>query len=296
LDALDRLVQTPKSWNKSSDVVQVKGVEKYLTTIISSPLEWIDEADREQIWNEASLRLSERSGRSGMSAFDRKFDIPSDFGSIEITIHEPALTSDNLGFKTWAASYVLARQLLSYDPASFGSGPIQALELGSGTGLVGMAAAAVWGLPVVLTDLPLIVENLARNVDSNAKVIASTGGKAVAVVLDWESPTQLQLQDDTPANFPIVLAADSIYSDQHPKLLANVVKHWLSPGSKSRFIAALPIRTGYSKELESFKAEMNQVGLVIDKEEQAIGYDDWGTDEGAVTCWISVWAWKQVAQ
>ena len=44
-----------------------EGVPRYLTDIISSRLSWIeDEQIRVQIWEAASARLSERSGRTGM--------------------------------------------------------------------------------------------------------------------------------------------------------------------------------------------------------------------------------------
>ena len=43
------------------------GTAGYLTSIISSPLNWVpSESLREQIWEAASMRLSERAGRTGM--------------------------------------------------------------------------------------------------------------------------------------------------------------------------------------------------------------------------------------
>ena len=46
------------------------GVTSYLTSIVKSPLTWIeDEAAQEQIWSLASMRLSERAGRTGRYSF-----------------------------------------------------------------------------------------------------------------------------------------------------------------------------------------------------------------------------------
>jgi hypothetical protein len=60
------------------------------------------------------------------------------------------------------------------------------LELGSGTGLVGMAAAAVWGLDVTLTDLEDVEDNLRFNIQKNFdKVVEVRGGHVSAEVLDW---------------------------------------------------------------------------------------------------------------
>lgn len=42
-------------------------ISAYLSTIIKSPLSWLDDEDREAIWDEASRRFSERCGRSGTS-------------------------------------------------------------------------------------------------------------------------------------------------------------------------------------------------------------------------------------
>lgn len=101
----------------------------------------------------------------------RIFKIPRDTSgkwTLEIELVEPTLTGDNVGHKTWLSAYLLARHLpvmieklhphphpsvqsLIPNP----SRPMRILELGSGTGLVGITAAAL--LPhahVRLTDLP----------------------------------------------------------------------------------------------------------------------------------------------
>ena len=47
-------------------VIDEDGIPQYLTSIIASRLHWIeDEDEREQVWEMASARLSERSGRTG---------------------------------------------------------------------------------------------------------------------------------------------------------------------------------------------------------------------------------------
>jgi hypothetical protein len=65
------------------------------------------------------------------------------------------------------------------------------LELGSGTGLVGMSAAAVWGLSVTLTDLKDVEDNLRFNIQKNYhKVVEVRGGDVYAEVLDWNHPDE----------------------------------------------------------------------------------------------------------
>ncbi len=73
LSTLKRLTVKLSSWNFTENwqeheggEIGEDGVPKYLTGIISSPLLWIeDENLKEQIWEAAGARLSERSGRTG---------------------------------------------------------------------------------------------------------------------------------------------------------------------------------------------------------------------------------------
>ncbi len=59
------------------------------------------------------------------------------------------------------------------------------LELGSGTGLLGLAAAAIWRADVVLSDLPSILPNLASNADRNRPTVEARGGRIRAGALTW---------------------------------------------------------------------------------------------------------------
>ncbi|EMC98804.1 hypothetical protein BAUCODRAFT_380761 [Baudoinia panamericana UAMH 10762] len=376
---------------------------QYLTRIISSPLTWIDDdEEKERMWETAAKRLSERSGRAGMGGFSRTFVIPlhppmttsgrnntgvgiveerlavSGMDSeeveedevVEITLHEPALTADNLGLKTWASSHLLAKRLCRLrdsnslpcllDPDA------RVLELGSGTGLVGLAAAAVLQAKVLLTDLPAIVPNLERNIRENAAMVSRRGGRAEVGVLDWEDPGgleftcpssssssslfdsdlnsdlnsdsdldgQRQQQQRQPQreeqqcqrrypshSFSLILAADPIYSPDHPRLLVQTIAYHLSRDHEhARVVVEMPLREGYAGEREDFRERMVGLGLRVLEEGVERGVDDWGgassgdgfggevedeegpgvdgegegwegEGEGVVRCWWSVWGW-----
>lgn len=51
--------------DSSQDQFQIDGLPRYLTAIVGSSLSWIEEQFREDIWELASKRLSERAGRNG---------------------------------------------------------------------------------------------------------------------------------------------------------------------------------------------------------------------------------------
>ncbi|KAF2737136.1 VPS28-domain-containing protein [Polyplosphaeria fusca] len=330
LDALALLTSAPPSWdfndseehnddtqtlNRSralkSQAVKVnpEGVTSYLTSIVGSSLDWIeDENVREEIWNKASLRLSERSGRTAMGAISRRFEIPSLSGPFELAIHEPALTGDDLGLKTWAASYLLAKRLHTFDlPEAPSSQNLPVLELGSGTGLVGLAMAGL-GANVILTDLPSIHSNLALNIQTNSELLKQNHGSARSGVLDWTKPSALRLSpldDDTCGNvptllaikFPLILAADSLYSAEHPQLLVDTIETWLSNGADAQVIVEFPLRGAYLPEISDFRARMCKIGLHIVNEGEENGYDDWGftgtgiddDEKSLVRCWWSQW-------
>lgn len=275
---------------------------------MSNSLRWIhDEEVKEEIWNQASLRLSERSGRTARGDLDRKFTIPTHDGSFELRIHEPALTGDDLGLKTWAASYLLAKRLHTLDMVQ----PVRqerwkVLELGSGTGLVGLAMAGL-GADVVLTDLPSIYANLTRNAEANTSLLEQNGGTVRTGVLDWTNPSSCTLYPHGTINtdgagealigrFPLILAADSLYSPDHPQMLVETIAAWLSEDTHARVIVEFPYRDAYLPEIAKFREQMTMIGLQVLEEGEEKGYDDWGgsskDEDDLVTCWWSCWRRK----
>ncbi|KKY25959.1 putative glucose-inducible sam-dependent methyltransferase [Diplodia seriata] len=291
--------------------INPEGLATYLTRIIASDLRWIDDDSvKEDIWEAASIRLSERSGRTAMGAISRKFRIPAakDGPSEDMEIYEPALTADNLGLKTWASSYLLSRRLwrLAADESSLpGAKDLprhSVLELGSGTGLVGLSAAMVLGTDVLLTDLPEIVENLDRNAVSNGEILDRHNGSAHTAVLDWTDPSCMELSlkavkeadYQESQHFRFIFAADPLYSPEHPGWLAQAILARLSREADARVVIELPLRTAYQPQVEEFLNRMQAAGLKICNEGYETGYDDWGSQGGrkAVRCWWTVWSWK----
>ena len=332
LSTLDDLSVQPLSWeatsrpkNETCDLhprkrkINNEGVPQYLTKIIASPLGWIeDDVEKEQVWEAASQRLSERSGRTAMGAITRSFAIPLSpvidveqpvgvvqpaqasgrviDDIVELTIHEPPMTADNLGLKTWASSYLLSKQLCSlrrHIPDLPSDAVI--LELGAGTGLVGMAASTVFQRHVILTDLPEIVPNLEQNARSNESAISCCSGNVSAAVLDWTKPDELQAEacNGSPNSFPLIVIADPIYSPEHPQMLVNAIDWHLSKDDTARVVIELPLRDAYVAERQDLRDRLASIGLGVVEQGEEVGYDDWSSGNGEelteVRCWWSVW-------
>ncbi|OQO11722.1 hypothetical protein B0A48_03449 [Cryoendolithus antarcticus] len=311
---------TPRSTSGASTPARPRrkitneGVPAYLTKIISSPLVWIEsEDDRERIWDLAAKRLSERSGRTAMGDITRSFQIPLSAKAlqndpeeaahsdnwIEITLHEPALAADSLGLKTWASSYLLAKRLcLLRDEVLPPLRPHDfVLELGAGTGLVGLAAAVVFQRPVILTDLPAIVPNLQRNIEQNEDLLAARQGYASAAVLDWASPESFACltHAGVPHAFPLILAADPVYDAHQPGLLVNAIGCHVELSADASIVIELPLREDFAAERQDLRDRMEGLGLEIREQGEEVGYDDWTDHEGEmveVRCWWAIWGWK----
>jgi ETFB lysine methyltransferase len=100
--------------------------------------------------------------------------------------------------------------------------PLQrCLELGCGSGLVGIVALAA-GLDVTFSDyvpqaVELALENAVRN--------GLPGGRGL--VLDWRAPTDEQ--------FPLIVAADVTYDRTNLPPLLDVLDRMLAPGGEAWF-------------------------------------------------------------
>ena len=335
LQALELLKTKPRTFSIDADDVgpngrwrQTPATPQYLTSIISSSLSWLESDDlREAVWDAASARLSERSGRAGgfnldyfdafdpcsflsplntsilidlsiaMPAMSRKFTIPSSSGEFTLTLHEPSLTADNLGMKTWVSSYLLSRRLHSLVP-SREDRTIRALELGAGTGLVGLSFAVLHGhcATTHLTDLPATVENLAHNVTLNLGLLKQTGATVTTDVLDWSiTPEHDYHPEEEERLYDIVLAADSLYSPKHPEWLVNTVARSLRNDPDARFVIELPLRDAYLPQIHELRERMGRAGLVMVEDGEEVGYDDWESADGRaieVGCWWSAWKWR----
>ncbi|RMZ79058.1 hypothetical protein DV737_g3552, partial [Chaetothyriales sp. CBS 132003] len=225
---------------------------------------------------------------------------------ISVLIHNPDLISENLGLTTWGSSYVLAQALhtLDVDKTVFDAQPVHIIELGAGTGLVGLSASVIWKANVLLTDLPGIVPGLALNISANKDDLAVAGTKAYCASLDWRRPLELVLDETQnqgfgpdckshklvdPHKVPVIIAVDCIYDSDHPEMLVNTILARLQPGQKSRFVIAYALRIAYLDPIRDMWERLESVGL----ESIQTGRGDAGDefDDESLIEW-AVFKWK----
>lgn len=228
------------------------------------------------------------------------FTVPSNSSgdTIQVRISEPNLRSENLALETWAASHILASQLHHLKSKiqfpSLSPDVLPVLELGAGTGLVGITAATLWKQPVVITDLAPLVPALDANISLNTDNLQNAGTHMSAGTLDWVHPTTLLInetqQPQTSAH--VIFAADTIYSEEHPELLANVILKWLRRDGEARFLIAYPLRVCYMDEIREMWQRLEDGGLETVEEGRENASEDLFNDERLVE-W-SLWKWKDL--
>lgn len=234
---------------------------------------------------------------------DVDFTVPlSASTSATVKILVPAIRSQGLNLLPWASTYVLAGILHKLDipsppPRDETEAPI--LELGAGIGLVGLVASMIWNQRAILTDLAPIVPGLTANIEVNDALLKQHRGSASAGALDWAEPDQLVLDggrvvEARSSKANIILAADTIYDEDHPKMLAETISRWLARGPHARLVITYPLRVAYLDQIRELWELLEGVGLVAvaegKEEAEEIGGANWDDEK---LCEWSVWKWKE---
>ncbi|KAG7665329.1 rrg1 [[Candida] subhashii] len=247
----------------------------YLTRIISNPLSWIHNQDHiHEIHTQASLRISENCGRTAQPEIIRKIVIPNLSKLLNnneesyIRLKEPSLTSDNLGLKTWGSSLILSNRLINNDDhRKYLHGNV--LELGSGTGLVGMICS-ILKYNTILTDLKEIIPNLKTNLKLNNL-------DAKAYELDWSNPKSFLDIHGQDKKFDTIVISDPIYSSQHPYWVVDMINQFLSKEPGSRVLIQIPLRPKYEQERQLlWDLLRDNTNLIQREHEIEDGFDDFG--------------------
>ncbi|KAL1541857.1 protein N-lysine methyltransferase METTL21A-like [Salvia divinorum] len=173
--------------------------------------------------------------------------------SINSAILIRQLPSQGLSFQLWPAAAALVslldRQALPRLLLPADNRPLNILELGSGTGLVGIAAAALLGAAVTATDLPHVLPNLQHNVDANAAALAPRGGRVRVAALSWGDAAQME---SVGGDFDVVLGSDVVYHDHLYEPLLQTMR-FLLLGREREVVFVMAHLKRWKKESAFFK-------------------------------------------
>ncbi|XP_072342653.1 EEF1A lysine methyltransferase 3-like [Scyliorhinus torazame] len=110
------------------------------------------------------------------------------------------------------------------------------LELGSGTGLVGILAALLGGY-VTLTDVPETLKQIEYNVDAN--IPATSKHRSNVRALYWGTD-----HHDYPSDFDFILGSDIVYSPSQFPSLVETLLHCCNENTTVLFSTNMPARMG----------------------------------------------------
>lgn len=147
------------------------------------------------------------------------------------------LPSQGLSFQLWPGAIALVNLLdthylqpiirnpLSTLFKSQENRPLRIIELGSGTGLVGIAAAALLSANVTVTDLPHVLPNLRINVEANSKLLqVNLGAKVNVAVLSWGVDEDMKAVG---REYDLILGSDVVYHDHLYEPLIKTLRFFL---------------------------------------------------------------------
>lgn len=180
--------------------------------------------------------------------------------SIHSSVVIRQLPSQGLSFQLWPAATALVSLLEHRHNSSTTlsglltrphSQPLRILELGSGTGMVGIAAAAILGAYVTVTDLSHVIPNLKFNAEANLKTVGLNGGKVEVAALGWGVEEEMEaIKKD---EYDIIMGSDVVYHDHLYEPLLQTLKFLLLGEQTKEMVFVMSHLKRWKKESVFFK-------------------------------------------
>uniref|UniRef100_A0A9I9CSX3 Protein N-lysine methyltransferase METTL21A n=2 Tax=Cucumis melo TaxID=3656 RepID=A0A9I9CSX3_CUCME len=185
--------------------------------------------------------------------------------SINSTLSIRQLPSQGLSFQLWPAATTLVNllddhrshpQTNSLTPTltalrhASKSPTLKVLEIGSGTGILGIAAAATLRAKVTITDLSHVISNLQFNVEANAGILAANGGCVQVTPLHWGETIDAKLIE---LDFDLILASDVVYHDHLYDPLIQTLKDFLLGGGNPNMVFLMAHLRRWKKDSAFFR-------------------------------------------
>ncbi|XP_058115486.1 uncharacterized protein LOC131258283 isoform X2 [Magnolia sinica] len=224
-------------------------------------------SSREHVMSEVHLGCPPHFSGPYISRFTFRSPLSEMSINCGVTIqHKITSSISSVGLQVWRAAMVLADFVLHTIFTSSDFNNIVALELGAGTGLVGILLARV-ARTVFLTDCDdEILGNCATNADLNSRMLKYHGASVHVREINWKkswpptprvdechfpseqgsrySWTPLEIEEAEGAS--VILAADVIYSDDLTDAFFNTLAGLMLHGSKKVLYLALEKRYNFS--------------------------------------------------
>ncbi|KAJ7197933.1 putative methyltransferase-domain-containing protein [Mycena pura] len=225
-----------------------------------------------EIIDRAASLLANCGGPSSAGILTRLLTVPSARGPpISVKLRDIPLDDGmaSVGAQTWGGACVLA-EIISIQPADFGLEAVDAdtrpgrrttlrvLELGAGTGLVGIAVGKIAmqlarETTVVCTDAyPPALENLAANIAANFPAADDCAVSVSSHLLDWSALARAPLEDVIPppldAPFDLILGADIVYEAEHAVWIRACLVRLLTRTASACFHLVIPLRRTHARE------------------------------------------------
>lgn len=239
-----------------ADIFERSYAIRWLTTLVARADQLHtgedDGLDAESVVGDAAGLLAICAGtasagtRSRVFSFDLTERVLPNAADIKIQLTDLPLDNQDytsLGAQTWGGACLMA-DLIVQSPSQFTIGAVPAsrslrvLELGAGTGLVGLAAGKVLeqqgtNAQVIMTDFhSAVLENLRNNASANFPGIGTDCSSVEMSVhhLDWSqvaSSYSQQLEAPFDRAFDLILGADIIYELEHARWIKTCVEKLL---------------------------------------------------------------------
>ncbi|CAL9152527.1 unnamed protein product [Musa hybrid cultivar] len=270
-------VSLPPTPNRSGDRFQVEASSKEMVSLETHD----DHSPKRKIrcsYSQSSAQFPQEVASDESLSLDKDGDLVLtrrkshingclSFGlTIQHTITSSLL---EVGLQVWKAALVLTDFIMHKSFTSSDLNDVTAIELGAGTGLVGIALARV-AKTVYITDRGVhILDNCDTNTHINSSLLKFRENSVRVRELDWKEswpppsitadlPSQhrssksrylwASLEIEEAENATVLLAADVIYSDELTDSFFSMVEKLMSRGSQKVLYLALEKRYNFSMD------------------------------------------------
>ncbi|XP_002119296.2 protein N-lysine methyltransferase METTL21D-like [Ciona intestinalis] len=121
--------------------------------------------------------------------FVRTVDVARNETELTLSIHQ--VEHGDVGCVVWDAALVLLKYLATPSGRKYVQNKC-VIELGAGTGVVGLSADIVGASKVILTDLPHILPLIDHNIKENTNILAHSKAEISGSTLRWGNTTDIK--------------------------------------------------------------------------------------------------------